>query len=104
MEANAIAEQVDQIAHSIADASNSNAVPTPGDRRKALETLVELRRLEQLKAIANGQGNSTYFFGERSMGIGELMKGDMYNADYAERLKKVAAEVTMKSKGGDVSL
>ncbi|KAF5366177.1 hypothetical protein D9758_005811 [Tetrapyrgos nigripes] len=123
MEASAIAQQIDLISRSIASsrfssiatstsasASTSNGEPTAEDKHKALETLVELKRLEQLKAIANGKGNSTYFFGERAvmgngvsgtgtgsgaggsvqnlaMGMGPGM-ADAYNVDCVEQMKR----------------
>ncbi|KAK7457033.1 Synaptotagmin-like protein 2 [Stygiomarasmius scandens] len=91
MEASAIAQQVDLISKSIASSRNPSSSsehtePTLEDKRLALSTLVELKRLEQLKAIARGQGNSTYFFGEKAvMGQGS---GEAYNVDYAEQVKK----------------
>lgn len=81
MEASALAQQVDHIARSLA--SNAENV-TPEDRKLALATLVELKRLEQLRAIANGQGNSTYFFGDKA----EMKFANEYlTADYAQSLK-----------------
>lgn len=59
-EGKALARQVEILAESLAGPSIK---PTDEDRRKALDALLELRRLEQLKAIASGSGNSTYFFG-----------------------------------------
>ncbi|KAF5310191.1 hypothetical protein D9619_010596 [Psilocybe cf. subviscida] len=83
MEASALAQQVDHIARSLA--SNPDNV-TPEDRKLALTTLVELRRLEQLRAIANGQGNSTYFFGEKA----EMRSASEYlSTDYSQSLKGV---------------
>ncbi|KAF5310195.1 hypothetical protein D9619_010592 [Psilocybe cf. subviscida] len=83
MEASALAQQMDHIARSLA--SNSDNV-TSEDRKLALATLVELRRLEQLRAIANGQGNSTYFFGEKA----EMRSAHEYlSADYLQTLKGV---------------
>jgi len=81
MEASAIARQIEEIAKSIAqDGSNVQ----PEDRHQALNALVELRRLEQLKAIAGSGNNSTYFFGDKAaLGHG----ADAYNVDYAESVK-----------------
>ncbi|KAF9043765.1 hypothetical protein BDZ89DRAFT_1089923 [Hymenopellis radicata] len=81
MEASALAAQVEEIAKSIAaDKANVKAA----DRQRALLTLVELRRLEQLKAIAASKSNSTYFFGDKAaLGQG----GEAYNIDYAEHVK-----------------
>lgn len=81
MEASAIAEQVEQIAKSIAK-DKDNVLPE--DRQRALRTLVELRRLDQLKAIAGSNSNSTYFFGDKAaLGHG----AEAYNVDYAEHVK-----------------
>ena len=83
MEASALAQQVDHIARSLA--SNADNA-TSEDRKLALATLVELRRLEQLRAIANGQGNSTYFFGDKA----EMRSANEYLAtDYSQSLKGV---------------
>ncbi len=81
MEASALAAQVEEIAKSIAvDKANVKAE----DRQRALLTLVELRRLDQLKAIAASKSNSTYFFGDKAaLGQG----GEAYNIDYAEHVK-----------------
>lgn len=91
MESNALAQQVEQVANALAAQSDSKVkpIPTAEDRKLALSTLVELRRLEQLKAIAQGQGNSTYFFGEKSIGAGQPT-ADMYNADFVEQVKKAS--------------
>ena len=59
--------------------------PTDADRRKALDTLLELRRLEQLRAIANGHGNSTYFFGDQK---GAGRDRDAYEVDNNEKWKR----------------
>ncbi|KAF9458556.1 hypothetical protein BDZ94DRAFT_1313176 [Collybia nuda] len=81
MEAAAIAQQVEHIAQSIAkDKDNVQS----GDRQRALNTLIELRRLEQLKAIAGSKTNSTYFFGDKAA-LGQA--SDAYNVDYAEHVK-----------------
>ncbi|KAJ3811843.1 hypothetical protein F5876DRAFT_38730 [Lentinula aff. lateritia] len=66
MEASALAEQVSKLALSISGAADEAHVQST-DRRRALDALVELRRLEQLKAIAKGTGTSTYFFGDSSI-------------------------------------
>jgi len=62
MEASALASQVNEIAHSLA--KNPEAVE-PSDRKAALAALIELKRLDQLKAIAESHNNSTYFFGDK---------------------------------------
>ena len=81
MEASAIAQQIEHIAASIAvDKENVQ----PADRQRALNTLVELKRLEQLKAIAGSASNSTYFFGDKAaLGQG----AEAYGIDYAEHVK-----------------
>lgn len=50
----------------------------------ALDAILELRRLEQLKAIAAGQANSTYFFG-RETGVSERSR---YEIDNVEKWKR----------------
>ncbi|CAK5274313.1 unnamed protein product [Mycena citricolor] len=84
MEASALARQIESLSEAIA---SPGSAPGPSERKQALETLVELRRLEQLRAIAKGQGNSTYFFGDRSsLGMGGSAT-EAYNLDYAEQIK-----------------
>ncbi|KIM83222.1 hypothetical protein PILCRDRAFT_69571 [Piloderma croceum F 1598] len=79
MEASALAQQVEALGSSL---STNKDVIEPEARKMALEKLIELRRLEQLKAIAESKSNSTYFFGDRSA-LGQ----DPYNIDYAEQIK-----------------
>lgn len=62
LEASALAQQVEELACSLS--KNKDSID-PGVRIVALEKLIELKRLEQLKAIAASQNNSTYFFGDR---------------------------------------
>lgn len=94
LESSAIASQIETIARSL---TPSNTAPTDGHRRTALETLLELKRLEQLQAIAHGQGNSTYFFGDRSaLGVGGT---DAYGVDYNEKLKMGIAPRTTPQPG-----
>ncbi|KAG6820911.1 hypothetical protein H0H93_009685 [Arthromyces matolae] len=63
LEASALASQVEELAKSIAkDKDHVQAE----ERQRALASLVELRRLEQLKAIAQSNSNSTYFFGDQA--------------------------------------
>lgn len=62
MEASALASQVEELARSLSKSKDSIDLEA---RRMALEKLIELRRLEQLKAIAESQSNSTYFFGDQ---------------------------------------
>ena len=86
MEASAIAQQVEAIARSLAPSSSNE--PSPGDKLQALQTLVELRRLEQLKAIATSKSNSTYFFGDKaSLGEGLSGAGGPWSVDYAQQVK-----------------
>ncbi|KAJ3770081.1 hypothetical protein FB446DRAFT_184753 [Lentinula raphanica] len=73
MEASALSEQVSRLAFSISGAKEESQVKED-DRRRALDALIELRRLEQLKAIARGSGTSTYFFGDQSV-YGSNMNG-----------------------------
>lgn len=80
LEANALARQVEEIANSIA--ADKNAV-TSSEKARALSTLVELRRLEQLRAIAGSKGNSTYFFGD----MAALGNSAAYNIDFAQQRK-----------------
>ncbi|KAK0443453.1 hypothetical protein EV421DRAFT_1946559 [Armillaria borealis] len=68
----------------------------PEERLRALETLVELRRLEQLRAIAASKSNSTYFFGDKSA-LGRS-SADAYNIDYAEHIKN-GVEKTRREAG-----
>jgi len=86
MEATAIAHQVEAIARSLTPESVSE--PTQENRMKALQMLVELKRLEQLKAIANSQSNSTYFFGDKaSLGAVVDGAGGPWAVDYAQNMK-----------------
>ncbi|KAJ7198837.1 hypothetical protein GGX14DRAFT_469087 [Mycena pura] len=83
MEAAALAQQIEGIAEAIAPPNSTGGL---AERKHALSALVELRRLEQLRAIAHGAGNSTYFFGDRAaLGLGAA--GEAYNVDYAEHVK-----------------
>ena len=79
-EGEALSQQVRILAKSLARPGQE---PSEEERRRALDALVELRRIEQLKAIANGTGNSTYFFGD-AKGTGR----DAYEVENMERLKK----------------
>ena len=81
MEASAIAQQVENIARSLAP---NKDVILPEHRQAALSTLVELKRLEQLRAIAESKSNSTYFFGDKAaMGSAN----EAFNVDYAQQVK-----------------
>ncbi|KAK0235312.1 hypothetical protein EDD85DRAFT_922485 [Armillaria nabsnona] len=87
MEASTLAMQVEDVARSISlDKDNVK----PEERLRALETLVELRRLEKLRAIAASKSNSTYFFGDKSA-LGRS-SADAYNIDYAEHIKNGVEE------------
>lgn len=81
MEAKAVATQVEELARSIAIDSGA---PTTADRHVALGTLVELKRLEQLKAIASSTNNTTYFFGDKAA-LGK--DNELYNVDYSEKIR-----------------
>ncbi|EDR06299.1 uncharacterized protein LACBIDRAFT_300390 [Laccaria bicolor S238N-H82] len=81
MESSVIAQQVENIARSIA--ANKDDV-RPEERQRALATLVDLKRLEQLRAISQSKSNSTYFFGDKSaLGV----SSDAFNVDYAQHVK-----------------
>ena len=80
-EGEALARQVDILARSLE--ADPKATPSNEQRAKALDALLGLRRLEQLKAIAAGNGNSTYFFGD-AKGTGH----DSYEIDNVEAWKK----------------
>ncbi|KAJ7713722.1 hypothetical protein B0H16DRAFT_1809355 [Mycena metata] len=97
MEATALAQQIDGVAAAV---TAPGSTPGPAERREALSALVELRRLEQLRAIANGTGNATYFFGDRAaMGLG-AGAADAFNVDYAEQVKGgLARNAHMKGTG-----
>ena len=82
MEASAIAQQVDHIARSLA--LNKDDIK-PEHRQTALTTLVELKRLEQLRAIAESKSNSTYFFGDKAA-LGSA-SAEAFNIDYAQHVK-----------------
>lgn len=79
-EGKALARQVEIIAESL---SGPSTKPTDEDRRKALDTLIEMRRIEQLKAIAYGTSNSTYFFGD-AKGTNK----DAYDVENVEKWKR----------------
>ncbi|PPQ89618.1 hypothetical protein CVT25_012535 [Psilocybe cyanescens] len=84
MESAALSQQVENIARSLAPNSNKEEI-TPEHRKLALATLVELKRLEQLRAIAESRSNSTYFFGDKAAGLGNA--NDAFNIDYAQNVK-----------------
>ncbi|KAG5716161.1 hypothetical protein E4T56_gene10681 [Termitomyces sp. T112] len=81
LEASALASQVEELARSIAK-DKDNILPE--ERQRALTSLIEIRRLDQLKAIAQSKSNSTYFFGDQAA-LGRA--NDSYNIDYAEHIK-----------------
>ncbi|KZW02597.1 hypothetical protein EXIGLDRAFT_732856 [Exidia glandulosa HHB12029] len=76
-DAKAIARQI----HLVASALSSN--PSDQERSLALQALLEFKRLDQLRAIANGKGNNTYFFGD-AKGTGR----DAYEVDNVEKWKR----------------
>ncbi|PFH49610.1 hypothetical protein AMATHDRAFT_147287 [Amanita thiersii Skay4041] len=100
LEASAVAQQVEELARSIAEDKEHIQ---QDDRKLALSTLVELKRLEQLKAIASSQSNSTYFFGDRSA-LGAGAQTD-YAVDLIEQLKNGSGRVRdFEAKKSDQSL
>jgi regulator of protease activity HflC (stomatin/prohibitin superfamily) len=74
----ALAEQVALLA----DALAAGGPVTSETRADALRAIVEMRRIEQLQAIAGGPGNSTYFFGDRT-----TMAGDIWHPDGEKRVR-----------------
>jgi len=82
-EAQAIAEQVESVARALTTSGAEE--PSAEQRTAALQTLVELKRLEQLKAIAQSKSNSTYFFGDRAALGGQA--AEAFNVDYAQQVK-----------------
>jgi hypothetical protein len=66
----------------LARALSPDGTITDATRAEALRALIELKRIEQLKAIASGDGNSTYFFGDRA-----AMKGDVWHPDGEKRVR-----------------
>ncbi|KAF8586117.1 stomatin family protein [Ramaria rubella] len=87
----ALARQIDAVAESLM--AESKDKPTDQTKLRALEALLELRRLEQLKAIAAGQANSTYFFGQE----GRVLNGSGYEVDNTEKWKKSMQDQMMKT-------
>ena len=79
-EGEAIARQVDILARSL---GSPGSEVTNEDKNTALSALLELRRIEQLKAIAAGAGNATYFFGD-----GKRLGRDAYDVDLTEKWKR----------------
>lgn len=93
MEASALAQQVEALARSLAP---PNEQVTSNHLQKALDKLIEVKRLDQLRAIASSQSNSTYFFGSQNV-LGQ----DPYSIDYAEHVK--GRVVNAKNVGGPAS-
>ncbi|KAF8515827.1 stomatin family protein [Hysterangium stoloniferum] len=83
----ALARQIDSVAEALT--LESGEKPTAEIKLKALDALLQLRRLEQLKAIAEGEANSTYFFGDESRRTGSL---NFYDVDNAEKWKQSLRE------------
>ncbi|KZT30605.1 hypothetical protein NEOLEDRAFT_1052904, partial [Neolentinus lepideus HHB14362 ss-1] len=75
----ALAQQMNVIADAL---TGGDKTPSSETRMKALDVLVELRRLEQLKAIATGSGNTTYFLD--SLNVGR----EPYDVDNLEKWKQ----------------
>jgi len=97
MEAEGLAKQVKEIASALA---GKDGEVTREDRERALKALLEIRRLEQLGAIAAGPGNSTYFFGDRAA-LGVEANEGAFGIDYAERVKQ-GIETRKQGKGSGV--
>jgi len=79
MEASALAQQVEALGRAL---STSKDIIEPEARKMGLEKLIELRRLEQLKAIAASKSNSTYFFGDRCK-LSRLLFMSMFSQGFA---------------------
>lgn len=95
LEASALSKQVAELASSLT--SSPDISPSPAQRQMALSALLSLARLEQLKAIANGEGNSTYFFGDKAS-LGSKMLEE-YGVDFAEKIKAAAQAVSVRPDG-----
>lgn len=78
----ALAAQIDVLARMLAEPGK----PSSEHKLKALEAFLELKRLEQLRAIAHGHGNATYFFGDAQT-TAQLGK-DAYGVDNWESWKR----------------
>ena len=85
-EGKALARQIEVVAETLT--ADENQKPTEATKLRALEAILELRRLEQLKAIADGNSNTTYFFGGDKAGSGR----DPYEVDNLEKWKKSMTE------------
>ncbi|KIJ53737.1 hypothetical protein M422DRAFT_241981 [Sphaerobolus stellatus SS14] len=85
-EGNALAHQIESVAKSLL--VDKNAEPSADLKLRALDAILELRRLEQLKAIADGNSNSTYFFG----GDKVIAERGPYEVDNVEKWKRSMAE------------
>ncbi|KAH8833949.1 stomatin family protein [Flagelloscypha sp. PMI_526] len=79
--AKALANQVRLVANALGDDTDNSS---PEIREKALSALLELKKLEQLRAIAEGQGNATYFFGDATRTSGR----DAYDVENMEKWKR----------------
>ncbi|KAI0821079.1 hypothetical protein BC629DRAFT_1458051 [Irpex lacteus] len=82
----ALAAQIDVLARMLAEPGK----PSSEHKLKALEAFLELKRLEQLRAIAHGHGNATYFFGDGQT-TAQLGK-DAYRVDNWESWKRANGE------------
>jgi hypothetical protein len=85
MEAQALSQQIDSVALSLAGGVESEV--EPHHRQQALDALLQLQRLNQLKAIASSPSNSTYFFGDKSALEGPLAGNSAYSIDFLENAK-----------------
>jgi hypothetical protein len=86
MEAQALSQQIDSVALSLAGGVESEV--EPHHRQQALDALLQIQRLNQLKAIASSPSNSTYFFGDKSALEGPLDGNSHYSIDFMENAKK----------------
>lgn len=78
-----MAQQIQLVAEAIS--FDSKEEPTTEMKLRSLDALIKLKRIEQLKAIADGRSNSTYFFGD-DMGV-PADKG-AYAVDNIEKWKR----------------
>jgi hypothetical protein len=88
----ALARQVEAVTESLI--SEPGQKPSEQMRLRALDALLELRKLEQLKAIAAGQANSTYFFGREGGSISERSE---YEIDNVEKWKRSLEDRQIKT-------
>ncbi|KAF8529389.1 stomatin family protein [Gautieria morchelliformis] len=88
----ALARQVEAVTGSLM--SEPGEKPSEQMKLHALDALLELRKLEQLKAIAAGQANSTYFFGREG---GSVSERSGYEIDNVEKWKRSLEDRQIKT-------